>query len=52
LDSPLDCAGSFKLESLGIALFEKLEGSDYTGIMGLPLITLVELLSRFGVSPL
>lgn len=52
LDQPLDCAGSFRIESLGVALFEAIEGSDPTGIMGLPLIPLVGLLARFGVSPL
>ena len=52
LDNPLDCAGSFKAESLGIALFEKMEGSDPNTLIGLPLIRLVSMLARFGVSPL
>lgn len=39
-DSPYDCAGSFKSESLGIALFESMQGDDPTALMGLPLITL------------
>jgi septum formation protein len=52
LDQPLDCAGSFRIESLGVALFEGIDGTDPTGIMGLPLIHLVGLLARFGVSPL
>ena len=48
-DQPIKCAGSFKIESLGIALFSSIEGSDYTSIMGLPLIRLIDLLDRFGV---
>jgi len=39
-DKPYDCAGSFKSESLGIALFERMQGDDPTALMGLPLITL------------
>lgn len=40
LEMPLDCAGSFKIEGLGISLFERLEGEDPTALMGLPLIRL------------
>lgn len=40
VEEPLDCAGSFKSEGLGICLVEKMEGSDPTALMGLPLITL------------
>ena len=36
-DSPLDCAGSYRIESAGIGLFESLAGDDYTAIVGLPL---------------
>jgi septum formation protein len=39
-DLPLDCAGSYKIEARGIALFERIEGSDFTAIMGLPLVAL------------
>jgi len=39
-DKPYDCAGSFKSESLGIALFESMQGDDPTALMGLPLIAL------------
>ncbi len=39
-DRPLDSAGSFKVESLGIALFTKIETADPTALEGLPLITL------------
>lgn len=39
-DQPLDCAGSFKIESLGISLFEDIESKDFTAIQGLPLLEL------------
>ena len=48
-EQPFDCAGSFKSEGLGIALFERIEGDDPTALIGLPLIRLVRLLERFGV---
>lgn len=48
LDLPLDCAGSYKLESLGVALFERVAGSDPTAIVGVPLMQLVSMLSRVG----
>lgn len=51
-DSPLDCAGSYKIESLGIALFESIVGKDFTAVIGLPLMGTVSLLERFGVSVL
>lgn len=49
LDNPVDCAGSYKLELRGIALFESIETDDYTAIIGLPLIRLSEDLMSFGV---
>ena len=52
LDDPLDCAGSFRAEALGISLFEAMEGSDYNTLLGLPLIALVSLLREEGVNPL
>ena len=51
-DKPFDCAGSFKAEGFGIALFEKMEGSDFNSLVGLPLIRLIDLLKKFGVDPL
>ncbi|MCW7548472.1 Maf-like protein [Photorhabdus sp. APURE] len=51
-ENPLNCAGSFKSEGLGITLFERLEGKDPNTLIGLPLITLTELLIRQGVNPL
>lgn len=47
-DQPLDCAGGFKAESLGIALFEKIDSSDPTGLTGLPLAWLCGALRRAG----
>lgn len=52
LDQPLDCAGSFKAEGLGIALFEKMEGRDPNSLVGLPLIRLVDLLKQYQLDPL
>lgn len=43
-EQPLNCAGSFKSEGLGIALFERLEGDDPNSLIGLPLIRLIQLL--------
>jgi septum formation protein len=51
-ENPVDCAGSFKIEALGIALMEQMEGSDYTSLMGLPLISLTSMLRRVGINPL
>ena len=51
-DRPLDCAGSFKWERLGIALFERMEGDDPTALEGLPLIALCRLLRLAGVEVL
>ncbi len=48
-EQPYFCAGSFKSEGLGIALFNKLEGKDPNALVGLPLITLVEMLEKQGV---
>lgn len=49
-DQPLDCAGSFKAEGLGIALFERMEGDDPTALVGLPLIRLVDFLQLAGIA--
>ncbi len=46
---PLECAGSYRIEDAGIKLFERIEGHDYTGIMGLPLIAVARLLRAVGV---
>ncbi len=47
IDQPFDCAGSFKAESLGIALFEKIQSDDPNALIGLPLIKLIALLEQF-----
>lgn len=51
-ESPLNCAGSFKSEGLGIALFDRLEGRDPNSLIGLPLIALCQMLRRENVNPL
>jgi len=48
-ESPLDCAGGFKVEALGITLFERIDSQDPTALMGLPLIWLSGALRRAGV---
>lgn len=47
-EQPYNCAGSFKSEALGIALFEKLEGDDPNTLIGLPLINLIRMLEQEG----
>lgn len=49
-EQPYDCAGSFKVEGLGIALFQALEGRDPSSLEGLPLIALTDLLADAGVN--
>jgi MAF protein len=51
-EQPLYCAGSFKSEGLGIALFERLEGRDPNTLIGLPLILLTQMLAEHGVQVL
>ena len=51
-ERPYDCAGSFKIEGLGIALFESVEGRDPSALEGLPLIALTRLLAEAGVDVL
>jgi septum formation protein len=51
-EQPYDCAGSFKVEGLGIVLFDRIVSDDPTALQGLPLISLVELLKRFAYDPL
>ncbi len=47
-DQPIDCAGSYKLESRGIVLFDRIESDDQSAITGLPLIALVNILRDMG----
>ena len=49
-EEPYNCAGSFKSEGLGIALFERFEGEDPNALIGLPLIQLVNFFNNEGVS--
>lgn len=49
-EQPLDCAGSFKCEGLGISLFERIESEDPTALVGLPLIALAHLLREGGLA--
>ena len=48
-DQPLECAGSFKVESLGISLFSSVETNDPTALIGLPMIAVCEGLRQFGL---
>ncbi len=47
-DAPLDCAGSYRIEARGIALFDRIESADHTAIVGLPLIALGSMLAAMG----
>lgn len=47
-DRPYDCVGAFKQESLGIALFERVESNDPSALTGLPLIALSAMLRHLG----
>jgi septum formation protein len=47
-DQPFDCAGSYKIEARGITLVERIEGADFTAIMGLPLVALTSTLRAQG----
>ncbi len=46
LEQPYDCAGSAKIESLGVVLVHKIESDDPTALIGLPLMTLVSMLKH------
>ncbi len=51
-EKPYDCAGGFRAEGLGVALFQRMEGEDPSALIGLPLIALVSMLRREGIDPL
>jgi predicted house-cleaning NTP pyrophosphatase (Maf/HAM1 superfamily) len=51
-EQAFDCAGGFRCEGLGSALFERMEGSDPTALVGLPLLSLTQMLAREGVDVL
>ena len=46
---PLDCVGAYRIEDAGIKLFDRIEGDDHTGIVGLPLIAVSRLLRDAGL---
>jgi septum formation protein len=48
-EQPYDCAGSFKVEALGISLIECIESQDPTALVGLPLIWLAGALREAGL---
>jgi septum formation protein len=48
VESPLDCAGGFKSEGLGIALCEAIDSTDPSALIGLPLIRLCAVLRDVG----
>ena len=50
IEQPYDCAGSAKVEALGITLLEKVESDDPTALIGLPLIALTGMLRKAGVA--
>lgn len=47
-ERPLDCAGSYKLEALGVSLFSEIDAADHTAIIGLPLLALCRVLRDLG----
>ncbi|MBJ9985156.1 septum formation protein Maf [Acinetobacter sp. S40] len=49
IEQPLQCAGSFRCEGLGISLFESMSGPDQTTLMGLPMIQLCYVLRQLGL---
>jgi septum formation protein len=49
-EQPYQCAGSFQAEGLGVMLIDKFHGDDYTALIGLPLIRLVQMLEKAGVN--
>jgi len=49
-EKPYNCVGSIKSEGLGISLLDEINSSDPTAIIGLPLITLVKMLRKVGVT--
>jgi septum formation protein len=51
-DAPFDCAGSYRAEALGVALFESVRREDATAVIGLPLVAVTRLLARLGLDPL
>lgn len=51
-DNPVGCAGAYKIELKGSLLFEKIETTDHSSIIGLPVLSLVTCLKQWKVFPL
>jgi MAF protein len=51
-EQPYQCAGAFMMESLGITLFDSLQGQDPNALIGLPLIALNRMLINWHCNPL
>ena len=51
-EQPYDCAGSAKIEKLGIALMQSVSSDDPTSLIGLPLMRLTGMLAKAGVPPI
>ena len=51
-DQPFDCCGAFRSEGLGTSLLQRIESSDPSALVGLPLIRLCAMLRRVGLNPL
>ena len=51
-EQPLDCAGAFKSEGLGVALFQRIATDDPAALIGLPLVKLCDMLRAEGLNPL
>lgn len=49
-DQPYQCAGSIRAEGLGVVLFDSLAGDDFSALIGLPLIKLVQFLENEGIT--
>lgn len=49
-EKPFDCAGSYKIENLGITLFDRIDSQDHTAITGLPLLRLSSELRKLGIA--
>lgn len=52
MDQPLDCAGSFKAEGLGLTLFDDMKGRDINTLYGLPMLALLKYLRNYGINTL
>ena len=52
LEHPYDCTGGFQAEGLGITLFESIESTDPTALLGLPLVWVCGVLREIGLDPL